>query len=242
MKINEVAKLTRISVRTLQHYDAIGLLSPDTVTAAGYRIYSQNNLHLLQQILFFKKLGFPLKKIKEIIESPSFERIEALEVQQQMLQEAQQQIQKILQTIEKTIAEAKGEFSMSNKEKFEGFDFRINAYEQEAKERWGYEKVEEVQKNLTTNYTEKFNTIYEQLATIRHQPPASTVAQEGIHEWFIYLNTIGNYSIEAFAGLGELYVVDERFTKNIDQFGEGLAQFMYEAMIIFAENKKLYPD
>src|SRR5690625_7159532 len=81
MKVKEVAELVGISVRTLHHYDEIGLLIPSETTDVGYRIYSDENLETLQQILFFKELGFPLKKIKEIIDSPSFERQEALELQ-----------------------------------------------------------------------------------------------------------------------------------------------------------------
>ena len=87
MKVKEIADLVGISVRTLHHYDEIGLLIPEKTTDAGYRVYSDKNLETLQQILFFKELGFPLKKIKEIIDSPSFDRQEALELQHKMLLE-----------------------------------------------------------------------------------------------------------------------------------------------------------
>lgn len=72
MKVKEVSRLSDISVRTLHHYDEIGLLKPETTSPSGYRLYSEDNLETLQQILFFRELDFPLKQIKEIIHSPSF--------------------------------------------------------------------------------------------------------------------------------------------------------------------------
>src|SRR5699024_5072481 len=143
MKVKEIADLVGISVRTLHHYDAIGLLTPEQTTHAGYRIYSNKDLETLQQILFFRELGFPLKKIKEIIHSPSFDQQEALEIQHKMLLEKRYRLDKMIKTIEKTILHSKGEVQMSNQEKFEGFDFSHNPYAQEAREIWGDAAVDE---------------------------------------------------------------------------------------------------
>ena len=241
MKVKEVADLVGISVRTLHHYDEIGVLIPEETTEAGYRVYSDENLETLQQILFFKELGFPLKKIKEIIDSPSFDRQEALEMQHNMLLEKKRRLDKMIRTIEKTIQHSKGEMQMSNQEKFEGFDFSHNPYEQEAREKWGDKAVDEANekaKNMTAFDQEKFNEIYHNLAAIRNLSPDSKEAQEGINEWYQLLNQMGNYSLEAFKGLGQMYVDDERFTKNIDQFGDGLAKFMCDAMAFYADNNK----
>ncbi|WP_102345951.1 MerR family transcriptional regulator [Bacillus sp. Marseille-P3661] len=241
MKVKEVADIVGISVRTLHHYDEIGLLIPDEITETGYRVYSDENLETLQQILFFKELGFPLKKIKEIIDRPSYDRQEALEMQYKMLLEKKRRLEKMIKTIEKTIQHSKGEIQMSNQEKFEGFDFSHNPYEQEAREKWGDKAVDEANekaKNMTAFDQEKFNEIYRNLAAIRHLSPESIVAQEGIKEWYHFLNKLGNYSLEAFKGLGQMYVDDERFTKNIDQFGEGLAIFMRDAMAVYADKNK----
>ena len=245
MKVKEVADLVGISVRTLHHYDEIGLLTPEEITDAGYRIYSNENLETLQQILFFRELGFPLKKIKEIISSPSFDRQEALKLHRKMLLEKRSRLDQMITTIDKTIQHTKGEISMSNKEKFEGFDFSQNPYEQEARERWGDKavdqsnaKVNAMSKGEKKDFEEAFNSIYRKLAEIRHISPESETAQAAIKEWFNFLNNMGNYSLDAFKGLGQMYVDDERFTKNIDQFGEGLAKFMCEAMAVFADKNK----
>ncbi|ARF13069.1 MerR family transcriptional regulator [Sporosarcina ureae] len=241
MKVKEVADLVGISVRTLHHYDEIGLLIPEETTDAGYRIYSDENLETLQQILFFRELGFPLKKIKEIIDSPSFDQQEALEMQHRMLLKEKNRLEQMIGTIEKTIQHLKGEIHMSNKEKFTGFDFSHNPYEQEAREKWGDQAVDEANekaKNMTAFDQEKFNEVFRSLAAIRHLSPDSKEVQEKITKWHLFLNEMRNYSLDAFKGLGQMYVDDERFTKNIDQFGEGLAKFMCTAMSVYVDRNK----
>ncbi|UAT30949.1 MerR family transcriptional regulator [Bacillus badius] len=245
MKIKEVADIAGISVRTLHHYDQIGLLRPTSTTEAGYRLYTDEDLEALQQILFFKELGFPLKKIKEIIESPSFNRQEALELHQKMLLEKRRRLDQMIATVAKTIQHMKGDIHMTNKEKFAGFDFSQNPFEQEARERWGNEAVDasnaklaSLSKDEKDGFAEEMNALYARLAALRHTSPHSDEAQAAIKEWYVLLNRMGNYSLDAFKGLGQLYISDERFTKNIDQFGEGLAQFMCEAMSIYTDAHK----
>ncbi|MCP3738461.1 MerR family transcriptional regulator [Rossellomorea sp. BNER] len=244
MKVKEVADLVGISVRTLHHYDEIGLLVPEETTESGYRLYSDDNVEVLQQILFFKELGFPLKQIKEIISSPTFNREEALELHRKMLLEKRDRLDKMIATIDKTIKHSKGEIQMSNKEKFEGFDFSHNPYEQEARERWGDKAVDEANAKIGKTTEEQkamsdaMNAIYRKLASHRNESPESEEAQAAIKEWYDFLNKMGSYSLDAFKGLGQMYVDDERFTKNIDQFGEGLAKFMCDAMAVYADRNK----
>ena len=142
MKVKEVADLVGISVRTLHHYDEIGLLAPSETTEAGYRLYSDDDLEKLQQILFFRELDFPLKKIKSILENPSFDKNEALQLHRKALLEKRSRLDQMIATIDKTIQFAKGEINMTNEEKFAGFDFSQNPYEEEARERWGDEAVD----------------------------------------------------------------------------------------------------
>ena len=241
-----MADLVGISVRTLHHYDEIGLLRPEKTTEAGYRLYSDENLERLQQILFFRELGFPLKEIKKIINEASFDRLEALKLQRKMLLEKQKQLDSMVKTIDKTIKYLRGEIKMTNKEKFTGFDFNKNPYEKEARERWGSEAVNKSKAkmaNLTSEkeneINERMNEIYFKLAEFREGDPQSTESQQAIKEWFDFLNSnFGHqYSLDAFKGLGQMYVADERFTENIDKFGEGLAQFMCDAMAYFADSR-----
>src|SRR5699024_5438453 len=137
------------------------------MTEAGYRIYSNENLETLQQIVFFRELDFPLKKIKDIIENPTFDRQEALIVQHNMFLEKKRLLDRMIRTIEKTIQQAKGEIQLSNQEKFKGFDFSHHPYEQEARLKWGDQMVDEANeqaKQLSEYKQEKFNDVFRNLA------------------------------------------------------------------------------
>lgn len=122
--ISQVARLTGVSIRTLQYYDEIGLLKPSELTAAGYRMYDDNALQTLQQILFFKELGFPLKEIKEILEKPDFDRIAAFKKQKELFLLKRERLDRLIQLLERL---EKGEQCMSFKE-FDLSDY-INALE-----------------------------------------------------------------------------------------------------------------
>ncbi|GAB6989065.1 MerR family transcriptional regulator [Paenibacillus pini] len=243
MMVKEVAKIAGISVRTLHHYDDIGLLRPEKITAAGYRIYSDDDLSKLQQILFFRELAFPLKEIKQILSSLSYDQWEVMELHRNMLLAKRARMDQMIETLEKTMRSYKGEIEMNNEEKFVGFDFNNNGYEKEARERWGNQAVDEwnASKNTKsedgqTELSESMNVIYRKLASLRHESPSSEASQAVIKEWFVFLNRIGNYSVESFKGLGQIYVEDERFTRNIDKFGEGLSIYMRDAMEVFVDS------
>lgn len=242
-RVKEIADMSGVSVRTLHYYDEIGLLVPDEVSDSGYRLYSNENLEMLQQILFFRELGFSLMKIKEITSSPSFDRRSALEQHRNMLYDKRSRMDQLIETLELTIRDMKGEIQMTNEQKFQGFDFSHNPYEKEARERWGDKAVDESNAKLTGKSKEeqaamgeRMNEIYFNLAKLRNGAPDSPGAQAAIKEWYDFLNQLGTYPPEAFKGLGQMYVDDERFTRNIDQFGEGLAVFMRDAMGIYADS------
>ncbi|MBU8785894.1 MULTISPECIES: MerR family transcriptional regulator [Bacillus] len=247
LKVKEVADMVGISVRTLHHYDEIGLLIPSETTESGYRLYSDDDLEKLQQILFFRELDFPLKRIKTILEDPSFDRHEALHMHRKMLLEKRKRLDQMIETIDKTIQFTKGEIEMTNEEKFAGFDFSQNPYEAEARERWGDEAIDKTKAHMAAMSEDErkaverqFDAIYRKIACLRNGAPDAEEAQEAIQEWYDFLNQNSghHFSLETFKCIGQMYVDDERFTKNIDQYGEGLAEFMRDAMAVFAERNK----
>lgn len=245
MRVKEVADLVGISVRALHYYDEIGLLKPSAVSEAGYRLYLEEDLEKLQQILFFREMGFPLKQIKEIIHSPSFDRRAALELHRKMLLHKRNRLDQMLATVEKTIQHMEGGRQMSLKERFAGLDFSHNPYEQEARERWGDEAVDRANARLSRlgqeeqqAIAEKCDAIFRRLAALRHGLPSSSEAQDAIRQWYALIReNFWDCTPEAFRALGQMYVEDERFTASIDRYGEGLARFMRDAMAVFADRQ-----
>lgn len=245
MQIKEVAEISGVSVRTLQHYDRIGLLVAGRNSQNDYREYDDTALDRLQQVLLFRECGFSLMQIKSLLDDPRFDRVKALELQKKILQYEQERLEKMLHTLEQTISHTlKGE-PMSAKDKFRGFDFSENKYTDEAKERWGDEAVDKsnafvnaMSADEKASIEEKMNALFQSLATLREKDPASKEAQEGIARMYEFFNkSFGvTYTLEMFQGVGQMYVEDERFTENIDAFGDGLAPFLAEAMRIFAQN------
>lgn len=245
MKTNEVAALTGISVRTLHHYDKIGLLCPDRELENGYRDYSEENLDRLQQILFFKECGFPLTVIRQMLESPSFDREQAFELQEGYLLHEKKRIEAMLDTLSKTKQAWKGEITMTHTEKFGGFDLSHNPYEEEARRLWGDQAIDQYNAKIKSmapkaqqDISKSMEQLFQNLAKFRHLDPASSEVQVEMKAMYDFFNAnFGyHYTPEAFAGLGQLYVQDERFTKNIDQFGEGLSAFLSRAMALYADS------
>ena len=238
MNVKQVSQLVGVSVRTLHHYDEIGLLVPDHTTETGYRQYSEDNLQTLQHILFFKELGFSLKEIRSILQSPDFNTFEALHLQLRSLRAKRAQLETMITTIERTIAHVKGEIDMSSEEKFAGLQWDINPYEQEARERWGDQAVNDSKQRVSKlshgqkeEVQKQWDEIYSGLAARIGTPVESEETLELTKRWFDLLNSnFGTYSYDAFIGLGQMYVQDERFTANIDKYGKGLTQYMCDAM------------
>ena len=240
MKINDVAKLTGITVRTLHYYDEIGLLKPSKITDAGYRIYDEKNLETLQQILLFREMNFPLSEIKEIISNPKFDRIDALEKHKNLLIKKRQRLDNLINLVNNTI---KGENDMSFKE----FDMtEIEAtkkkYAKEVKERYGktdaYKEYEVKTKNYDKDKWNDVNTeaneIFKTFADNKDKAPESEEVQELVKRWQDCItNNYYNCTKEILASLGLMYVNDERFKKNIDKCGEGTAEFMSKAIEVY---------
>lgn len=235
MNAKDVSAMTGVSVRTLHHYDQIGLLCPQRNDYNRYREYSEANLDKLQQILFFKECGFSLKKIKSLLDNPAFDKRQVFAIQEKYLMHEKKRIELMLDTLHKTIKAEKGELIMSQKDKFNGFDLNQNPYEAEARERWGDEAVAHINtlsKEEKSEISGVMGDIFTEFAQLRYEQPESKIVQTAIEKLYHYLNKNFeyHYSMEAFAGLGRMYVEDERFTKNIDRFGDGLSKFLAESM------------
>ena len=238
--ISQVAKLTGVSIRTLQYYDEIGLLKPSKLTAAGYRMYDDNALQTLQQILFFKELGFPLKEIKEILEKPDFDRIAAFKKQKELFLLKRARLDRLIQLLERL---EKGEQCMSFKE-FDMNEIEENKkkYAKEVKERWGTSKAYEESEKKTSSYNkekwgdinQETSEIFKGFAELRNSDPGSEEVQELVRRWQKYItDNFYTCTNEILSGLGLMYVEDERFKENLDKNGEGTAKLMAEAIKIY---------
>lgn len=247
MTAKEVSNISGVSIRTLHHYDEIGLLCPARNEQNDYRIYNDEDLDKLQQILFFKACGFSLKMIQKMLSSADFDKVKAFKIQRKILLNQKKHIETMLETLEKSSKALEGELKMTKKEKFKGFDFSYNPYEKEARELWGNEAIEQSKHTIDAKSSaekkllaQNMENIFQRLSLLRHEYPETEKVQTAIDEMYQFLNNnFGyKYSFEAFEGLGQLYINDERFTKNIDQYGEGLSDFLARSMAVYAKSKK----
>ena len=242
MKVSEVAKLIGVTVRTLHYYDEIGLLKPSKVTEAGYRLYSNADLEILQQILFFRELDFSLSDIREIMLNPTYSRETALQNHRELLLQKRKHIDGLISLVDKTL---KGDNDMSFKQ-FDTTEIK-NArkeYAAEAKQRWGksaaYIEYEEKVSAYNDPQWKLLNGegsyILREFGENRHLDPASKEAQALVKKWqeFITANFY-NCTKAILSCLGEMYIGDDRFTQNIDRYGQGTALFMATAIEIFCQ-------
>ncbi len=236
--VKEVSKLTGISVRTLHHYDAIGLLKPANITDAGYRLYDDESLKRLQNILMFRELQFPLKEIKAILDSPEFDSEEALGQQIKLLEMRQKHLEKLIAFAREI--QKKGVDNMS----FNAFDkTEMEQYEQEVRERWGgtkeYAQYEQKTKGKTEKgiqeMADKLLALFAEIGQLREFSPAQKEVQVKIRELQTFI-TENYYSCtdEILRGLSQMYVMDERMKRNIDHAGgDGTAEFVKQAVEIY---------
>ncbi|MBI4320696.1 MAG: MerR family transcriptional regulator [Chloroflexi bacterium] len=242
--IKKVADLAGLTVRALHHYDHVGLLRPAAQNEAGYRLYAEEDLERLQQILFFRELGFSLRDIKAIVDSPDFDRKEALMAHRKSLREQQERLAKLVASVERTIEALERGTSMDEKEMFDGFDrAKMEEYREEARARWGAERVDEsyrrvaklskVEWEAVEAETEAIN---KNLAALMDCDPADPAVQQWIGRWFQLIDErYYDCTPETFRGLGELYVSDSRFTAFYERYRPGLAEFVRAAMAIYAD-------
>ena len=242
MTVHEVSKLAGVSIRTLQYYDKIGLLHPTGYTDAGYRLYDEEDLERLQHILLFRELEFPLKDIKAIINSPDFDRNQALEQQIELLRLKKEHIENLMDF-------ALGIKMMGVKNMdFTAFDrSKMDEYSKKAKELYAntpeYKEMEAKQKNRTEDdekiISDRFMLLFKEAGEIKHKDPASSDAQELVGRIQNYITqNFYNCTDKILSELGKMYSCGGEFTENIDKWGgEGTAVFVDNAIRIYCGNK-----
>lgn len=241
--IGEVAALASVSVRTLHHYDEIGLLTPSLRTEGGYRIYTDDDLTALQQVLFFKELGFGLSEIARIVRDPQFDRLEALRMQRRMLTDKSTQLRRMLRAVDDAIDATEGGVHMDAKDMFEAFgDFDPKEYEKEAEERWGGTDAYAESQRRTKRYTKQdwieiraeADAVTAALAALLDEgvSPEDPRAMDLAEEHRLQIDRrFYPCSREMHVGLGEMYVADARFAANYDKVRPGLARYMRDAIV-----------
>lgn len=238
MTVNEVSKLTGVSIRALQYYDKIGLLKPAKYTESGYRLYDDTALEMLQQILLFKELEFPLKEIKEILSNPEFDRRRALEQQIALLTMRKEHLEHLIAFAReiKLTGVKNMDFSVFDTKK-------MDEYAKQAKEQWGktpeYKEFAQKFQNRSKEEAQAdgkgLMQIFEELGKLKDTSPGSVDVQE-------YVKKLQDYITEHFYtcsentlfGLGQMYADGGEFTASIDRAGgKGTAGFAAEAIRIY---------
>ena len=242
LTVGALARLAGITVRTLHHYDDIGLVVPSAHTPAGYRSYGPADVARLQEVLFFREMGFPLEKIKEIVDRPTYHRATALERHRALLERKLQHLRALLGAVDAAIEAEKQGNQMTNEEMLEVFgEFDPSRYEEEVQQRWGDTHAYRESARRTRAYTkadwqqigregEEINQAF--IALMETGVPAVSPQARALVErhrahiskWFY------DCSPEIHRGLGQMYVADPRFTANLDKAAPGLAQYLSAAI------------
>ncbi|MGF6376632.1 DNA-binding transcriptional MerR regulator [Clostridiales Family XIII bacterium PM5-7] len=249
--ISKLAKLSGVSTRTLRYYDEIKLLSPTRISSNGYRIYGQQEVNRLQQILFYRELGFPLDEIGRILDAPDFDRTSALANHMSALIRKKQQIELLIDNVAKTISEAEGGSTMSDKEKFEGFKKTLvqdneTKYGDEIRQQYGDKAVDASNAKVLNMSQEDYDRVTQLSqeindtlkAAMQSGNPAGEIAQKccDLHrQWLCYYWPKNTYSKEAHLGLAQMYCDDLRFKQYYENIASGAAEFLLEAMKVYCK-------
>lgn len=238
--VNEIAQLAHVSVRTLHHYDAIGLLKPTEVTEAGYRLYDDAALERLYLILLFRELEFPLKEIQRILDAPDFDRNRILEQQVELLKAKANHLQTLIHLANgiKLIGVKYLEFNNWDPKK-------IDEYQAQAQTLYGkseaWQEYTRKAKNRTKEQAQAFNSkvmdFFVELGKLRHLPPDHPEVQAWVKELQTFFTEhFYTCTPQILQGLGEMYAGGGSMTENIDAAGgKGTGAFALEAIRIYCK-------
>jgi DNA-binding transcriptional MerR regulator len=243
--VGEVARLAGVSVRTLHHYDAVGLLPPSSRSGAGYRCYAPSDLERLQEVLLWRRLGFGLDEVAAVLDDPGHGRVAALLRQRDLLDERLAQMAAVRALVERTLASTNGGTVMSDAELFDGLDPREwneRTHGEEVAERWGDTDAYRESSRRAAQYTaEDWQQIQAEGETVEaglaalltDGVPADDVCAMDLAEqhrrhldrWFYPC------SHEVHVALGDMYVADPRFAAHYDARTAGLAAYLRDAVL-----------
>lgn len=241
--INEVARLSGVTSRALRHYDAIGLLKPAWTADGGRRFYEQEQLLRLQRILLLRELGLGLDAIAEVLAAQdAHSAVEVLRQHSAWLRSEQERLARLVTTVENTIVTLEEGGTMNPNEIYRGFDHK--QYEAEARERWGDEAVDrgnavvaEWSPEQWAEHKAEFDAQNNELAALMDDgvPVTDRRVQSIIERHFQGMLQFWTPNREAYIGLGQMYVDDERFGQNYESVRTGLAAYLRDAMKAYAE-------
>ena len=239
--VGQLAALAGVTIRTLHHYDEVGLLSPSGRSAAGYRIYEESDLERLQQILFYRELGFTLKEIATIVDDPRTDAVGHLRRQRKLLTGRIKRLSAMVDAIDYEMEARTMDIPLTPEERLEVFgEFRPEDYAEEAQQRWGdTEAYRQSQRRVATYKKEDWQRLKAEEQEVRARltaafsgglAPESEEARAAaeahrqlISRWFY------ECSYEIHRGLTDMYVSDERFRAHYEATAPGLARFIREA-------------
>jgi len=247
--VKKVAEMSGVSVRTLHFYDEAGLLRPAYIGANGYRFYEASQLLTLQQILFYRELGFELKHIKNVLDRPDFDKVVALESHRRVLRKNLAHTRKLIQTIDKTIERLKGTKKVKDQELFAGFDPQEQArHERYLIDRYGAgikvsiarskERVKDWSKADWERSGGDFNLICQDLVSCiqRDLSAESREAQTVIRRHYEWLKQFWTPNRESYAGHA-LLITDSELRRAYEKHDSRLPEFTAAAVKVFSENE-----
>lgn len=243
--VQQLANLAGVSVRTLHHYDQIGLLHPSMRSPAGYRLYARPELLRLQQILFFKELDVPLAEIQRILDQPGFDPLAALKNHRRLLQGEADRLQRLLHTLDQTLMKwTEDIMTLTDEELYEGFtQEQRERYPREARERYDPAVVAESERRLRKMSKAQWAALRQQgqdvtqrLADLADRAPGDPQVQAAIAEHHAHIGNFYTVTPEIYRGLGQLYVEHAEFRAYYEKYRPGLADFMCAAMLYFCEH------
>jgi DNA-binding transcriptional MerR regulator len=247
--VKELSQLSGVTVRTLHFYDEVGLLKPAYHSANGYRVYEEKELLVLQQILFFRELGFELKQIKRILNRSDFDKCAALESHRRVLEKNAQRMRGLIRTIDKTLEHLKGKRRMKDKALFSGFDKAKQAeYEKQLIDRFGEKmrkgiaqsrrRVKDWTKADWDRSGQEWDAICRDLvaAMKRRRKADSSEVQQLVARHYEWLKRFWTPNQESYAGHGE-FIVTSELRNAYDQYDPGLAEFIANGIQVFAKDR-----